>query len=89
LQSTLTDSSHILVTGGILGQWPPNWLRPENIFKHKRNTKILPPKTSVFFRAPAFVVLNSTSGAMNSILQNKSVYLSAKRDLLKVALVPN
>ena len=38
-----------------------------------------------FFGAPAFVVLKSTSGAMNSVPPNKSVYLSAKRGLLKVA----
>ena len=33
----------------------------------------------------SFVVLKSTSDAMNSVPQNKSVYLSAKRGLLKVA----
>jgi len=44
-----------------------------------------------FFGAPAFVVLKSTTGtgAMNSIPPNKSVYLSAKRDLHKAALEPN
>jgi len=42
-----------------------------------------------FFGAPAYVVLRSTSGAMNSVPQNKFVYLSAKRGLLKVAPEPN
>jgi len=37
-----------------------------------------------FFGALAFVVLNSTSGAMNSVPPNQFVYLSAKRGLLKV-----
>jgi len=36
-----------------------------------------------FFGTPAFVVLKSTPGAMNSVSPNKSVYLSAKRGLLK------
>ena len=42
-----------------------------------------------FYGAPTFVVLASTSGAVNSISPNKSVYLSAKRDLFKLALEPN
>jgi len=39
--------------------------------------------TSVFFGVLAFVVLKSTSGAIKSLPPNKSVYLSAKQDLLK------
>jgi len=42
-----------------------------------------------FFGAPAFVVVNSTSGTMNSVPPNKSVYLSSKRGLFKVAPYPN
>jgi len=42
--------------------------------------------TSVFFfGAQAFLVLKSTSGAMNSVQASKSVYLFAKHGLLKVA----
>jgi len=43
----------------------------------------------VFSVAPAFVVLKSTSGAMNLVPTNKSVYLSTKRGYLKVARGPN
>jgi len=38
-----------------------------------------------FFGALTIVVLKSTSGAMNSVLPNESVVLSAKHGLLKVA----
>ena len=42
--------------------------------------------TSVLFSsAPGFVVLKSTSGAMNSAMPNKSVYAYGKHGLLKVA----
>jgi len=39
---------------------------------------------TAFFDDPAFVVLKSTSGAMNSLMPNKSVYLSAKSGLVNV-----
>ena len=42
-----------------------------------------------FYGAPAFVVLESTSGAMNSIAPDKYVCLLATRDLLNIALEPN
>jgi len=38
-----------------------------------------------FLGDSAFVVLKNTSGTINSVPPNKSVYLSAKRRLLKVA----
>jgi len=40
----------------------------------------------VYFVASAFVVFKSTSGATNSVLSNKYVYLSAKRGRPKVVL---
>jgi len=40
--------------------------------------------TSVFYSAPAFVVLRSTSRAINSIPPNKSVYISPERGSLNV-----
>jgi len=39
--------------------------------------------------ASAFVVLKSTSGALNSVPTNKSVYLYAKCGHLKVVREPN
>jgi len=43
----------------------------------------------MLFGAPTYVVFKSTSGAMNSVPPNKPVYLSAKHELLKVALKPH
>ena len=42
-----------------------------------------------FSGGPVFVVLKSTSGAMNSVPTNKSVYLSAERTHLKVSSESN
>ena len=67
-------------------------------FTIKLESRPSPPKTLrwgtsldnlSFFGAPAFVVLKSTSGAMNSVSPNKSVYLFAKRGFLKMAPKPN
>ena len=58
------------------------------IEKHLED-EIYPPVKNHWSRPLFFAVLKSASGAVESVPPNKSVYLSAKLDLLEVALEPD